>query len=110
MRRLVYACLAYSDGSSVDLCGHHGTAEVFLNRISLNQTSGVVVGSRYSGDRVECVASRLGDFTHIVLRIRNGTLRLKSLSFHAYSWPVCGISHMLDNLADGRERKYRGKM
>ena len=72
-----------------------------MNRISFGQSSGTTNGTRYSGDRVECVASRLSDFTHIVLRVRKGTARIKSISFHAYYWPTTSISHVLYNLPDG---------
>ena len=89
--------------------GSNGGTEVWLNRISFGQTVTNTITNRISGDRIECVASKLDDVTHIVLRVVRGTARIKSISFHAYDWPVVSSSHVptSDSLSDGRIKTER---
>ena len=63
----------------------------------------------FSGDTVQCVASRLSAFTHIVFRMVTGVGRFLSISFHAFPHPVCSSSFLAngDVLSDGRIKTER---
>ena len=101
--------LQWQYGSSVDWFGHNGGAEIWLNRISFGQTSTTTLPNRYSGNRIECIASKMDMFTHIVLRVVRGTARILSISFHFYDRPVVSSCHVptSDALSDGRIKTAR---
>ena len=70
----------------------------------MSQTSGGIAGNLFSGNTVQCVASRLSAFTHIVFRAVTGVSRFLSINFHYFPHPVCSSNFTVTGnvLSDGR--------
>ena len=83
--------------------------EIWMNRVNFGQTSGGIAAGVFSGDTVQCVASRLSAFTHIVFRMVTGVGRFMSINVHAFPHPVCTSSFSAngDVLSDGRIKTER---
>ena len=101
--------LQWTDGGSCDVFCKNANGEFWMNRISMAQTSGGMAAGVFSGNTVQCIASHLTPFTHIVFRAVTGVSRFLSINFHAFAHPVCssGFTMTGNVLSDGRIKTER---